>query len=447
MADRFLIPAGGAYLNAATDIWGPSSGSAPDLGGLNATADIAILDNLSGNLTLDGELTAIGLDMELYSADKTVDLDTSDMVINGTLEALGGRGTVEGTGTIIVSGTSDHRIHADATIAATVILKFTAASGIPTLTHTGAAFPTIGGLEIDNNPTSFILGADLPVAGDLIFTAGKFDTQTNSVSVTMSGTNNIQWDTITTEHLYHLILASGAAITRVGVTECVSVTIPSDATLDGNAILQVRPTGDDSISIAGTIGGTGTVNLLLRVSQANSNPINVGTKLVIEGEAAGRVITQSGQLTVNELVVRGLGTDENAKLVLEGSGHALGAVTVGSPIATKEGFIDLGNGSGTITSLIAGGGVGDENGFDFGQSSWQATGTLDFTDIAVVVDVAAHLQGGDVRNLDSLGITGGVLHCHNTNDGGGSTAAIAAGEVTFDQHAPPGSLATMRVGI
>ena len=103
--------------------------------------------------------------------------------------------------------------------------------------------------------------------------------------------------------------------------------------------------------------------------------------------------------------------------------------------------------SGTIASLATVGGAGDVHRWDFGTSRWRATGILNFTDIAVEVDGVAHMQGGDVRNLNSQRVTGGVIHFHDTTDGGGNDAAIAAGEVTFDKHTPPGTLATMGVGL
>ena len=144
---------------------------------------------------------------------------------------------------------------------------------------------------------------------------------------------------------------------------------------------------------------------------------------------------------------RGARGGGNAELSLVGSGHSLCAVTRGRAAATMEGFIDLTSSSGTIASLATVGGAGDVHRWDFGTSRWRATGILNFTDIAVEVDGVAHMQGGDVRNLNSQRVTGGVIHFHDTTDGGGNDAAIAAGEVTFDKHTPPGTLATMGVGL
>ena len=133
----------------------------------------------------------------------------------------------------------------------------------------------------------------------------------------------------------------------------------------------------------------------------------------------------------------------------------LGTLTVTNANSVVGGtFISGGtvNGTGTLatdTLTVTGGAL---------TAAWRATGVVSFaggTTLALAdkyvmvgtIDGAgatatatvARLQGGTVQNVT---MTSGKLHCFGSVNGGGNDA-----NVDFDQHAPPGSMSMMGVGI
>lgn len=430
MASRYLIPAGGTYVNAATDIWAGSSGSAADGAGLLAVEDIAFLDNLSGNLTLAGALTSIGLNMELYPSNKSLDLDGNNMVINGLLDSFGGSGLVENGGTVTVSGTGAHTIHDNATIENTVTLKFTAASGTPTLDPASITFPTIGGLTIDNNPTSFIINGHLPLSGDLTFTAGKFDTATNTVKVTHSGTSELKWNNVG-QALHDYEIADSALILLTANAQLLKFT-NGTGRLTGAFDLFLHMIGNGK-----WVQGSGQIDINrihFRDRTGGGGFRGVGT---LDGSSLATGVTITGgkethvkqtgdwNIGTKALAIDDDGDELHGHLDSDTFNLTVGAMTLGAgPADRGGGKWFCGSGSHAIASLVHAAGNDEVSEVQFETSHITLSGTMNFADI-MHNNVSALVNGGKIDNATFSDSTI-LLHFDRTAPLGTNTGVHAA---------------------
>jgi len=463
MADRFLIPAGGVWADANSDIWAASSGGAADEGGLVADTDVAVLDSESGDLeiALGATVACVGMRMTGYTGQ--VVFNNSLLDINGRVVDFGGEGTIiqDGGGTIAIGG-AGHLNHTFCDGAGFtdpgVLIIFDAVGGEdnPTLSPSTSDFPTLPALTIDNAVNSFIVGASssgLRVGGDLTFTTGgKFDTTTNAVSTTHSGTSALAWND-ETSRLYHYILGEGAVITLQARSWFSAFTRGASGTLTGFHEIMLVLEGDDKWVEGDAEISVSAVNFLADVAGATREIGAIALPDVTGEVRVGRQrylrLVQTGDWLIGPtLRIQDYINGQHAQLDCKRSDLRVdGDIELGRPAVDKGGgFLLCGEGvmdwRGDVKiATDSNAGADDQNKIETESAYIALGGALDATGILLTGTGAAHVMGGTVQNTADKGVTG-AIHCHGTTDGGNNDA-----NVTFDEHASPGSLAAMGVGV
>ena len=398
-------------------------------------------------------MACVGLDMAFYAS--TFALAANALDINGV---AGFAGTLTGSGNISVASNFDFDTDVDFSGYTGTIIHDDAAANADTLATNGATLPA---LTINNGVTSFEL-QDALSCGDLTMTAGKFDYNGNAVTVdgdlkygggayvndattTMTGTGHLEWNTASYE-LTDLVIALGAVVTTTA-SVFVDDKINIAGTLTGASSLIIFQT-----STANWWTQTGTLSCHLKINKVTTAP---GGDIVQTGAVGINVITDTASRTLtmtSRICTEGTLTVKSDTALTEmtlamGSNEVRAAAIVLGDSNTTGGGILTGTGVMVLGSLTDGNAINDANSITLSTYT-EGSGNFDFDNIAhaATADNVAHIVctgTGVVNNFDPAEI----VHVHGDATVDGGTNNAVNNKTTFNEHAPPGSLMTMGVGV
>lgn len=304
-----------------------------------------------------------------------------------------------------------------------------------------------GDLTLDGG-TIVDAGNDLDFAGDLVFSSG---TATTSGTWTQTDLGNVAWNTAT-QRLAHLVLGSFGTISTLTARTSIRKASTGPSTVTGGAILQVYPEANNSF--VQDLSGTFSVAQLVLILQGDfsNNSIDVSDTsggLSVQAQSVDRTFLMTGDIDCGTKTLQvGAATDtKTGTLDMDNQRLTVGDVMLGEANANdRSGSLLLVGASHKITgTLQSGNAANNNNALSLASSYIEASGTLDFDNIAVTATAGAcHIEGVGVGDLDNATADPGALvHCHNLTETDGDAHA----NYTFDQHTPPNSLALMGAGI
>lgn len=283
MADRYIIAAGGTWLNAGSDIFdtiGLPNAPAGDGGGI-AGGDTAILNSDSGTVAVVGNAVCAGFDATGFAGIFTV-VDTKDLDINGTA-ILPSVNVPSGTATIYCGGSTTFL--AGSTLDAKLNFVFDGGAGNWTLTHNDVE---IGGdYTVNNTATSFTVENGLQVAGDVLYTAGKH----SETSIFLTGTGTLSWNAAATVRPTFTVV-SGTR-TGNGVVNCTGFYSLVAGIYRCNTVLTIYPAANDFMEVLGIFTGTSYVAINMADSYSNAGQIVLNNV-----HATGLLVTASSKVLV-----------------------------------------------------------------------------------------------------------------------------------------------------
>ncbi|MFH1616928.1 MAG: hypothetical protein ABIG61_17820 [Planctomycetota bacterium] len=254
------------------------------------------------------------------------------------------------------------------------------------------------------------------IAGDITYTAGNVTTGT--AKWTMSDDGTLTWNTLA-DKLAWFHVNTGVTCTVPGTTYASKFTSAAGSAISGPTknLYCHTPSGNDMIDIQGT--NTANVILYITADRSNSGKVTAGTFTVF-GNASTWDLTQTGVISATATTVYCNVAGYTQLLLAADVAYDLGVVTLGGA-ATKNGYLDLGNGDYAVsmTSLAKGAGA-TANQLEFGDAIITLTGTIDGTGITCLSDAAAgthaEVHGGAVQNV-SIPITSETLDATASADG------------------------------
>ena len=376
--------------NWSANVWSTADDNAQDTAPPGATDDIAFTAN-SGAITLDVNGTCAGGTFAGGSLD-----------LNGNQLNCGANALTQTGGSITASG-------GDEIIATT----FTASD----LDYSGAS----GDLTITGNLT--VTGAwaghashELVVTGDLKYTGA---TSASNIYVKMTGTANIYGQRL--NNVPSLItVATGADTTTQGAyANAKGLVVETGGTLGGSAYFLFYFPNNDFCDVQGTC----SCQLRFR-SSGRTNSGKIVTTDLFNMQCSNGVVTQSGDIDVNSLIIGGNGANQYGGLTYTGTNADLGDITLGNAgDLSQTGRLDLNCTTVSMASVTATAEthLTNTHQLNFRSCSLTLSGTLDGSNIdtAGVSNTAATVTGGTISNLDcsstnELDATGGAT------DGGGN---------------------------
>ena len=395
MANRYLIAAGGDWLDGTSNIWAAASGGAADGGGI-AIGDTAILDANSGALALKKGSVCAAFDTTGYTSTATwADVPLYYPQLGAVTHAAG----------TLAMGTCDP--------------DWTSSS------MTGGILAGSGAMNIAGN---------ISVTGGTMSHTGKW-TQTASANVA----NNSFGRRFT-----HLSLG-GAGVTSTLTDNVYAQEFTHGAgAVTGARIISIYAAANDFWH-----AGTGTIDISQIIVDIVSTARTMGAMLVTSLSSGltltgttGRKLTQTGPINIGtsklNIYPSNAGT---AELDLAGSALTVGQIQIGTAAASNfSGILSLGEGIIRIGAggLARGNAANLANALNFDSAYVENAAAIDCTGMAVT-NVACHIMGGTVSNVNNGSAE--PIHCHGTIDGGGNTG------VDFDKHAAPGHNPLVLVGV
>lgn len=383
-----------------------------------------------------------------------------EIVLSETLTVGGDvavTGQIQGEGSIIIGGSASGNIFTEGG------LTFTGAAG-GALTWDGAAFTNVP-VTINNAAAgSFTLSATA-TTGDFILTAGKFTDGGNAVNVngdlirnggtlTSTGTwtqtadGNVAWDDFASTFNKLVLGSAGVTSTLTATVRCSTFEHGSGTVDLAGRILLIHPEGNN-FWIAGTgpittSGGSVIVSAITGGAFTNADKITLGAPIKFVTPK-----TKSYSLT--------LGLDCGANMLTASSNAAAGFSTLFLPGGLKCGPIVLSDAATTEAKIVFGGTCvfvslteghpdNDDNGVDFADAYVEASGDIDLEGFASVDNTSCHIvnPGGGAGDIAFVpAAVSPAIQCHGITDGGNNDG----GSVKFDEHAHPGTLALLDVGV
>ena len=311
--------------------------------------------------------------------------------------------------------------------------------------HNGSGTPEIQGDLTLSGGTIDWNGVELTVDGDLTFASDS--TCSNKGNTVLTGTHDITWNN-ENDRLGTVELASGAAYTRTAVAFCEGITIPADASMDGNHNLTITraTSGNDYMTVPSgrmTEGG-----IYIRAYATASNAPNVYAPSLLLRTNTAAPLTISGILAVDDLEIYGLSAGQTSKLILSGGGgsNSLGAVALGHEYANCAGQIDFADQTHAVESIVGldNGGGALKNVVDFGTGTVNVSGgsnaidgtylVFDNTSGTIIGDGSTTLSNCDTwvgapgALITAIGcVDGGSNDCINFFAGGGAGSMLLTG--------------------
>ena len=476
MATIVVTASGGdrAWSTAATWVGGTPAGA----------GDTARFDVNSGNVFVDGNVADLtGLDMLGYTnalmfvGVYTLDVDgnvtlegstassgnASEITISGNLTVLSGFTfvdpedmtlTLDGTGNVTTNGVTLPKVTVVAGAGTHTLIGSFASNQLVMLTTgtfaCGANGLTLAGFTLAGG--TFTGSGAMAISGNLLYSSG---TNNHTGTWTHAVTKTASWNT-TNQQIADYRLAAGITITKTATVAVKKLVVPATSILGGNQQLWVYASGTDFLTVEGVLASVAAnVVVYMQGAYANAGAIEMtGTgEFRVRGDEA--LYTQTGPLNVLNMSVSATTNNHVQLFRLSGAGHDIGDVLIGHDSIVRAGSFDFDNASVKVGDVIGGLASIAANVVDFGSAyiEIQNGKAIDFDDGAAGTaigtltadDGACHIVGIGTATVDWVipAAATDVIHCHECVDGGNNHAD----RVTFDEHAHPGSLALLGVGI
>lgn len=422
-----------------------------------AGSTVSIDGTATGDVTfsttgeLDGVNTPLVEGDVIFGGAGTVNWDNG-LSISGSFDAQGQtishNSTSGATGTLTLEtddGARDFDLGTSADIGDVAVVVNSGAS-----TFTCVQDSTYGAFTLSGGTYAPVATAQNP-SGNLDLSGGTLTTGT--AVWTHQGTSNLVGKALA-NNMASYVVGAASTITMTGDMTGKKITIPSGATLNmtGGTLYNYLGTGNDQFDIQGTLSGNRDI-----IWFPNANTNQKALAIVSTGKfwlrtVASQTVTMTGDLTLaGALEIASNAVDNTGTIDM--NNHRLsvaGITTIGrSNAATRCGQLKLGGASHSMAGLIGGNAANLSNVFDSGSAYVEiANGsTWDGTDIATLANVGAHLMCmGAVSVTDFDGSDPGEkLHFHSAP--GAITSVQNNDYADFDEHAAPGSMATMGVGV
>jgi type IX secretion system substrate protein len=299
--------------SAQTGNWG--SGTTWVTGSVPLTTENArILNSHTVTFTADETIVNFIIDAggTVTTTNKILNVD-GDFTVNGTysggtkaLDIQGVNATIDGTGTISVSGANVQLRNGNKSIASTAVLSITAGNfefkeaGI-TLTNNGSISVTADVVGLATSTWTNSANSTLKVGGVLGLTTGIFNASASGNTVEYNGTGAQTIISPASSTYFNL-----AASTSGTKTTAASLDINGDLTISGTAILDVNANTSD-LTVAGNWSNSGTFTQggqTVTLDGAASQTINGSTtttfnNLIINNSVSGDAVTLNSPAIVN----------------------------------------------------------------------------------------------------------------------------------------------------